>query len=219
MATSASEDLLAIMRMLDAAGIAGGTPLEQVQSLIDDLGRLEAMVRTEQQQTSREKLLDKLDEDRIDTLRLLADACLDESRDEESRAWLWLASHRKWPLQERLGWQWVIEMRAGRTEASEISHHLPGDPFARLIIRKTPQEEIISFSRRFKTVRLALEAAVAVLSGTPLEEAAESVDYKDLARELFATIDADYGYGIRNGGWSLLAPLWHQARAALDIKD
>lgn len=102
------QDELKVLALLEKAGAPGRTILDGVTGLVDDYLRLHEMVQRQSRRTPYERLLEQLDEDRNDVLGMLADAALDEGKEEEAKAWYWLARNRRWPFKDRqVIWFWA----------------------------------------------------------------------------------------------------------------
>ena len=151
-----------IHALLDLAECPMGSVEERVKALVEDYRRVLTLLEARSKKTPREKLLEMLDEDRFDVVRMLADACLDEGLDEESKGWAYVAAQRKWPKPEKGRWVWHWRF-TGDDQSNLEPHELPGDLYRAAF--GSPFSPGNTGSRSFKTARVALQAAVGAIAG------------------------------------------------------
>lgn len=151
-----------ILRMLDAANVPGATLRERIEILLAENQRLEKAVEIQARKTSRERLLEQLDEDRSEVLLMLHDACLDDGRDAEARGWGWLAMNKKWPVQIKDGWCW------GTDDPAFTYYQVPGLAFVLpdLLARAAWEsvDDRRGIGRVWTSCSLALQAVVDVIA-------------------------------------------------------
>jgi 5-methylcytosine-specific restriction endonuclease McrA len=134
-------DEYALLTVLGEADVPASLPItEQVRCLVQQVQRLQAELAERTTRRPLDTLLASLDERREDTLRLIADACLDEADKAEyydrpvttaqlraeAKGWGWLAAHHKWPAREKHGrWFWECYTAADDTASHELSGQQP----------------------------------------------------------------------------------------------
>ena len=96
-----------ILRLLDGANVPGRNIVDRVRVLISDRDKLWDEVHAARTRTDREALVASLDEDRWQTLGVLADCCIDAGLHDEARGWGWLAAAKKWPVWSGHHWTWL----------------------------------------------------------------------------------------------------------------
>ncbi len=104
-------ELLAILEVLDAAGVPGGgaSPsmlLARVTCLALENERLTCLLDAEGRKSDVDRLLERLDEDDGLVLAKLSDAYAELGQDEVSRAWGYLWQTGRWPVRHKVGWRW-----------------------------------------------------------------------------------------------------------------
>ncbi len=159
-----SSEIVAILEVLDAAGVPPGSPprmlLGRVRSLALENERLARMLDADGRRGDRERLLARLDEDESITLMQLADACLDAGNEGEAKGWAYLGQRRLspvWDLQGKV-YLWLAWS--------------PPTPFRWTCLLPRSLLEALS-PRDFQTRREAFEAVVeAIASGRWKEQAA-----------------------------------------------
>ena len=96
-----------ILRLLDGANVPGRNIVDRVRVLIADRDKLYAELESARNRSDRDKLVESLDDDRTDTLHVIADAALDLGREGEATGWRWLAVRKKWPVWSGYHWTWL----------------------------------------------------------------------------------------------------------------
>jgi hypothetical protein len=123
-ATAATpRELFQVLQLLNEANVPGDDVVDQVRNVIAENARLTALLAFRERETAYDHLLASLDEDRSETLFLLADAAQDCGRPEEAPGWFWLGEKRKWPFRSTRKWFWDEERIEGGV--GNISYRLP----------------------------------------------------------------------------------------------